>query len=106
MWPPISLTIPDEIEPEELPEYTSLIGNFPNPFNSKINPTTINLAIKEGEIGTLTIYNVKGQKIDKLQFEPGIWNYSWNSEKYSSGIFFYKLNTKSYSAVKKMIMLK
>ena len=106
IYGPISLTIPEEFEPVELPEVTELFGNFPNPFHAKHNPTSINFAVKEGEIGTLTIYNVKGQQIEKQRFEPGNWDYTWKSEKYSSGIFFYKLETKSYTAVKKMILLR
>jgi len=106
IYGPIALTIPEDIEPEELPEYTALIGNFPNPFHSKNNPTTISFAIKEGEIGNLTIFNIKGQQVENVQFEQGNWNYKWNSTEHSSGIYFYKLETENFKAVKKMIMLK
>jgi hypothetical protein len=52
------------------------------------------------------IYNLKGQLITSEVFEPGRHIYNWNAEGYASGVYFYKLQTESYSKVNKMMLLK
>ena len=86
-----------------MPLETKLIRNYPNPFNPI---TTIGFNIKEGELGTFTIFNIKGQIIVNNTFEAGVHSYKWNAAKNASGIYFYKLHTKSYLKINKMIMLK
>jgi hypothetical protein len=100
---PITLTIPEEQETPELPQLTQLIGNYPNPFNPQ---TTIEFQIKEGDTGKLTIYNSKGQVLETETLTPEQKQYTWKAARYGSGIYFYKLETKNYSDIKKMIMLK
>ncbi len=79
------------------------LSNYPNPFNPI---TTISFDIKEYETGTLTLFNIKGQIIASQQFESGKHNYLWDASDQASGIYFYKLETQSYTETKKMIMLK
>ncbi|MCD4817903.1 MAG: PKD domain-containing protein [Candidatus Cloacimonetes bacterium] len=83
--------------------HTKLISNYPNPFNPV---TAIEFNIKESETGVLKIYNVKGQIIGTKRFESGYHNYIWNAEKHTSGIYFYQLQTETFSQVKKMILMK
>ncbi|MCK4654914.1 MAG: T9SS type A sorting domain-containing protein [Candidatus Cloacimonetes bacterium] len=82
---------------------TFLGFNYPNPFNPITN---IRFDIKENESGTLLIYNTKGQFIESHQFEAGQHNFSWNAENQSSGVYFYKLQTESFTETRKMILLK
>jgi hypothetical protein len=98
--------------PENVPQIeTELKGNYPNPFNPVTN-IQFNIA-KEGEV-RLNVYNVKGQKVKTLVSEnmmPGnhevIWNGDDNSgNKVSSGVYFYRLQTKNHNQTKKMIMMK
>ncbi len=99
-------------EPEEIPGIqTELHKNYPNPFNPE---TTISFSLAQaGEI-KITIYNIKGQKVQTLvndQLPTGkhsaIWNgTNDNGKKVTSGIYFYKLKTDSYVETKKMMMLK
>ncbi len=115
---PVSIQITEE-DPEEPPaviEATSLMGNYPNPFNPE---TTIkyNLAGTSGipERVTLVIYNTRGQEvrtlIDGLE-EPGemkhaIWNGRDNTGKaVSNGVYLYRLQTDDHSEVRKMLMMK
>jgi hypothetical protein len=99
----LSLQVPEDVGEPPLPTKTTLIGNYPNPFNPVTN---INFNIKENETGTLSIYNVKGQVVLTKQFEAGEHKYVWDSENNASGVYFYKLETNSYSKIKKMLMLK
>jgi len=90
-------------ENEITPINTSIIGNYPNPFNRQ---TTIKFSIKENDTAELSIYNVKGQKIVSENFTEGIHQYKWNADKYASGIYFYKLQTEDYSKISKMILFR
>jgi hypothetical protein len=95
----------------EIPGITSLIGNYPNPFN----PTTkIKFGLKnEGKV-YLEIYNLKGQKVTTLVdeilpagFHEIIWEGKDDSNRaVSSGIYFYRLHSGNVNSTKKMMMLK
>jgi hypothetical protein len=86
-----------------IPQITKLHQNYPNPFNPT---TTISLDIKEGETGTLTIFNLKGQMVDSKEFDSGKHDYPWNAEKRGSGLYIYQLKTESCIETKKMLLLK
>jgi hypothetical protein len=79
------------------------LQNYPNPFNPV---TTISFNIPEHEKGILSIYNVRGQQILSKQFAAGEHEFSWNSQKQASGVYFYKLETPSAMLCKKMLLLK
>jgi hypothetical protein len=82
---------------------TVLHSNYPNPFNPKTN---IRFTIKDGETGEFYMYNTKGQEIVSETYDSGMHNIIWNGEKFSSGVYFYKLKTSSYEETYKMLMLK
>ena len=82
---------------------TKLHQNHPNPFN----PTTnIQFDVKDDESGILTIFNIKGQIMVFQRFNSGKHEFIWNATNSSSGIYFYKLQTESFSETKKMLLLK
>jgi len=93
------------------PILTTLKANYPNPFN----PTTT-IAFdthKKGHV-TVDIYNVKGQKVKTVAnsvLEAGSHKVVWNGQddnghSVSSGIYFYRMQTEGYRAVKKMVLMK
>ncbi|MFC1888054.1 hypothetical protein ACFLYK_04525 [Candidatus Cloacimonadota bacterium] len=105
----------------EMPEFESILSNYPNPFNPSTTISfTLNTEITE-ELG-LYIYNIKGQKVKDLSpslfhAEPvevrGERKYSiyWNgiddnNQPVPSGIYFYKLSSGDYSQTQKMMLLK
>ncbi len=84
----------------------SLEQNYPNPFNPI---TTINFAIPVSGNVKLYIYNSLGERIESLEngfLESGFHKVSWNASKYSSGVYFYELESGNYNSVKKMILIK
>ena len=89
-----------------LPNNYKLEQNYPNPFNPS---TTISFSIPvEGNV-SLKIFNVIGQEVDEIVNEnlsAGNYSFMWNASDQTSGIYFYKLNTDSYSEIKKMVLLK
>jgi flagellar hook assembly protein FlgD len=89
----------------------SLAQNYPNPFNPI---TTIKYSVKEKAHVSLKIYNVAGQLVRTLvnsDKNGGAYTETWNGrtnagDPVSSGVYFYKLVTKSFSMTKKMVLLK
>ncbi|MCF7859495.1 MAG: T9SS type A sorting domain-containing protein [Candidatus Cloacimonetes bacterium] len=102
MWGPISAILGESNTPQT-PVLTMLDHNYPNPFNPS---TTIQFDIRENEVGTLTIFNSRGQILDKKNFEAGSHLFEWDGTHLGSGIYFYRLETESYTKTRKMIMMK
>ncbi len=104
VYGPVTLTIQnDENQLPDLPTASILHNNYPNPFNPS---TMINFSINQGENGSLTILNAKGQVMETQNYEAGEHQFNWDATNYSSGIYFYKLETQNYTNIKKMIMVK
>jgi len=80
--------------------------NYPNPFN----PTTkISWHTSIGSRQILKVYNMLGQEVITLidRYEPaGNHEAEFDGKGLPSGMFIYKLQSGSYSSVKKMILIK
>jgi hypothetical protein len=90
---------------ESLPTDYSLNQNYPNPFN----PTTnITFSLPSASDYSVTIYNVTGQRVATMSGhgEAGQHVVEWNAANQASGIYFYKLDAGTFSATKKMVLLK
>ncbi|MCK9310298.1 MAG: C25 family cysteine peptidase, partial [Candidatus Cloacimonetes bacterium] len=93
------------------PLQTSLLGNYPNPFNPS---TTIQFSLKEKSQVNMDIYNISGQKVRSLVnslMPSGTHNIHWNGQDnsgkaVSSGVYFVKMNSGKYTSTKKMILMK
>ena len=93
------------------PVITELKGNYPNPFNPN---TTIRFSLKERGKVSIDIYNILGQKVKTLvngDLPAGVHNLSWNGldenkRPVASGVYFYKMQSGSYSNTRKMILMK
>jgi hypothetical protein len=89
-----------------IPNQYGLKQNFPNPFNPT---TTISFSIPVEENVSLKIFNVIGQEVAVLVNEnlsAGRYSHQWNDENLSSGVYFYKLVTDSFTEMRKMVLLK
>jgi hypothetical protein len=99
-----STGIEDPLTP--VPENTSLLGNYPNPFNAS---TTIEFSLEKSRFVTLTLYDLLGRRIETLVDEDkpaGRHQVTWHAEKSSSGIYFYRIEAGDYSETRKMMLLK
>jgi hypothetical protein len=84
----------------------SLTQNYPNPFNPE---TEINFSIPENNFVTLRVYDISGRLIKTLVDDfrtAGSFKVNFNSNGIPSGIYFYKLESGSFTDVKKMILVK
>lgn len=89
-----------------IPESFALHQNYPNPFNPV---TKIKFDVPKSSFVTLKIYDVAGKEVltvTSAQLNSGSYSYDWNASAYASGIYFYKLETKDFTSVKKMILIK
>ncbi len=94
------------------PDEFALNQNYPNPFN----PTTqISFDVPAGsEQVMINIYNILGQNVKTLAnevFSPVYYTVDWNAtdamgNPVASGIYFYELRSKSFTARKKMLLIR
>jgi len=106
---PVSVTVTGNVPPV-LPEATEMKNAYPNPFKAN-SSTNIEVSLKEGDSGTLSIYNVQGQLVKIVSLTEGTHMVNWNGRDTrgnvcGSGIYFYKLSTQSMNQTKKMVIVK
>ncbi len=89
-----------------IPSVYSLSQNYPNPFNPS---TKINFAIPKQGLVILKIYDILGREVRTLVNEvksAGQYTVDFNASEFSSGVYFYKLESNSFSDIKKMLLVK
>ena len=97
----------------ETPSEYTLHQNFPNPFNPS---TRIKFTISDLPTGRqglrftiLKVYDVLGNEVATLvneELPAGEHEVKFNSDGFTSGIYFYKLQANEFAQVKKMMLLK
>jgi hypothetical protein len=95
---------PDEIV--NVPGNLELAANYPNPFNAT---TSISFDLPRAGKASLKIYNVAGQLVESLvdgHMDAGRHTVNWDASRYSSGVYFYKLDTAGSAITKRMTLLK
>ena len=91
----------------ETPHSFRLHQNYPNPFNPS---TKIRFDVPGNkEFVKLIIYDITGREIARLvnqELAPGVYEYEFNGEGFSSGIYFYTLKAGKFAETKKMVLVK
>ncbi|MDY0083639.1 MAG: T9SS type A sorting domain-containing protein [Ignavibacteriaceae bacterium] len=88
------------------PSEFSLDQNYPNPFNPV---TTIKFALPVSGNANLSVYNSLGEKVETLvnqYFDAGYYQVEWKADKYSSGVYYYRIESGNFNSVKKMMLIK
>jgi hypothetical protein len=88
------------------PNSFSLNQNYPNPFNPS---TIISFTLEKPGLATLSLFNILGQKVSTLvskEFEGGNHSINFDASTLPSGVYFYRLESGDFVAVKKMMLLK
>jgi hypothetical protein len=106
---PVSVIVEGNVPPV-LPETTTMRSAYPNPFKLGTS-TNIEVQLKAGDTGSITIYNVLGQVVKTVSVSEGLHTITWNGKDSrgndcGSGIYFYKLSTPSVNMTKKMVIVK
>ena len=97
---------------EIFPDAFALNQNYPNPFNPS---TQISFDVPAGaDHVMINVYNILGQNVNTLVNEvlsPGSYTVDWNATDFmgnavASGIYFYELRGNSFTARKKMLLIR
>ncbi|MDI6805019.1 MAG: T9SS type A sorting domain-containing protein [Bacteroidota bacterium] len=95
----------EQIESGLVSEY-KLAQTYPNPFN----PTTIiNYQLPIGSLVTLKIYDVLGRELTTLVNgfeEAGYKSVEFDASNFPSGVYFYRIQSGSFSETKKLILMR
>jgi hypothetical protein len=93
---------------DKLPQSFKLLQNYPNPFNG-ISVIRFSIPQNANENIKLSVYNIQGKLIETLINEAisaGEYEVKWDSKLNASGIYYYKLETRNFSEVKRMVLIK
>ena len=89
-----------------VPSEFKLYSNYPNPFN----PTTkIKFDIAKASNTKLVVYDILGNEVTRIidqKLNPGSYSLDFKGENLSSGVYFYRLVTDSFTDTKKMLLIK
>lgn len=94
-----------------LPKAFALSQNYPNPFNPS---TTIQYDLPEAGHVQIRVFNIRGNVVATLvngEEEAGVHVVQWDGREesgrtVSSGVYFYRMETASFSRIRKMVLLK
>lgn len=94
----------------ETPVKFNLSQNYPNPFNpdTKIKYSLPGNTVLNHEV-SLNVFDITGKLVANLvsgNQKTGVYEVSFNAGNLSSGVYFYKLITGTFSDTKKMILVK
>ncbi|MBE2219455.1 MAG: T9SS type A sorting domain-containing protein [Ignavibacteria bacterium] len=89
-----------------IPKEFALYGNYPNPFNPV---TTIKFDVPVEGLVNIQVFDLLGREVSTLynnSMKPGSYTISFDASDLSSGFYFYRMNSGSFTSVKKMILIK
>ncbi|MBK7497597.1 MAG: T9SS type A sorting domain-containing protein [Ignavibacteriales bacterium] len=90
----------------DLPLDYSLDQNYPNPFNPT---TTIRYAIPEDNFVSIKLYDVLGNEVITLvneQKQAGRYEMLFNASNIASGVYYYQINSGSFTQTRKLMLMK
>ncbi|MDP7071925.1 MAG: T9SS type A sorting domain-containing protein [Candidatus Marinimicrobia bacterium] len=89
-----------------IPEDYALHQNYPNPFNPV---TTIRFDIPDAGEMRLSVINLLGEEVAVLRtgfHHPGRYSVRWDAGDMASGMYFYRISTAEFTAVRKLVLMK
>ncbi|MBN2102963.1 T9SS type A sorting domain-containing protein [bacterium] len=96
----------DAVEDIAQPDEFALAQNFPNPFNPS---TTIQFNLLQKSAVKLTVYDVLGNEVATLVNDvrqAGLNTVTFDGSNFSSGVYFYTLETATEVITNKMMLMK
>jgi hypothetical protein len=92
--------------PGEVPTDYLLEQSYPNPFNPE---ALIKYGVPRATHVTIKIFDELGREITTLVDEykaPGNYSVSWKGKNAASGVYWYRMSAGSFSATKKMVLVR
>jgi len=90
----------------EIPKEFKMEQNYPNPFNPS---TSISFSVAKKEHVSVSVFDITGKLVKTLvngELESGNYSVQFNANELSSGIYLYRFISNSYTATRKMILIK
>jgi photosystem II stability/assembly factor-like uncharacterized protein len=84
----------------------SLEQNYPNPFNPS---TSIQFSIATRGVFTLRVYDVLGREVQTLlndELTPGPHRVTFDATRLAGGVYFYRIQSATFSETKRLILLR
>ncbi|NOR45247.1 MAG: T9SS type A sorting domain-containing protein [Candidatus Delongbacteria bacterium] len=91
---------------DNMPLKFELSHNYPNPFNPV---TTIQYTIPNDQFVKLNVYNIKGEMVSELvkgDVKAGIHKVNFDGNQFTSGQYFYRIETNGFTKIQKMVLIK
>ena len=88
------------------PETYELGQNYPNPFNPS---TQVVIRLKESGHVRLIVYDILGREVATIvdqNMKAGTHKFNIQADNWTTGVYFYSLQTNHFNAVKKMLLLR
>jgi len=97
-----------EVEKEDgaIPSNLELSQNYPNPFNPS---TTIQFSLPQNSFVSLKVYDTLGREVSNLvneELSQGKYSVNFDGQNLTSGVYFYRIETKEFKSSIKMTLLK
>ena len=89
-----------------MPAHFALLQNYPNPFNPS---TSISFDMSVSGFVSLKVYDLLGREVATLVNEvrpAGTHSATWTAAGVSSGVYIYKMESGSFVATKRMLLIK
>ncbi|MCX7835039.1 MAG: carboxypeptidase regulatory-like domain-containing protein [bacterium] len=103
----ITVGIPSEVSDQNgLPVEYKLHQNYPNPFNPV---TEIRFDLKEKGLTKLTVFDLLGRTVATLvneELPAGYHSVRFDGTKFAAGVYFYRIESGKFQALKKMVLVK
>lgn len=90
----------------EVPTHFRLDQNYPNPFNPS---TTISFSIPTKSFTSLKVFDVLGKQVSTLvseELSAGRHFRTWNASTMPSSVYFYRLQSESFTETRKLVVLR
>ena len=85
---------------------TSLVLNYPNPFNPS---TTIRFDVRTAGNVLLKVFDVLGREVEVIVndfLKSGSYSVQFSGDNLPSGVYYYELRAESFSETKRMLLIK
>ncbi len=90
----------------EIPNKYKLEQNYPNPFNPITN---IRFDLPKSGSVKLVVFDALGREVATLlneKLSPGTYEVEWDGSNFSSGVYYYILQSEPFKETKRMILMK
>jgi len=91
---------------EKIPGDFALLQNYPNPFNSS---TDIAFALSDRSQIRIEVLDILGNRVTTLvnrSMSAGSYTTTWDAPRASSGIYFIRMESRNFNAIRKVTLLR